>query len=541
MAAWRRSYAGAQPAPWTARHAAIGPGDAASRGGADALAAWQRRHPPQIDGLFSAAQWPWYAVLERARVETLAGQHLPGIAHNLRRPQDLQPAWPALAGLYLQARQALGGPASTPPDARPTAMAAQAAPVWSRWLRRAKPPAPAPTEAQWADTLRQARAVLGDGPAFARAVWPLVQALALSHGQAPLAPPQLPGPPGRDGDAEPPHPRPDARDASAGGPGAEPGVEPAYPGYAVWSHLWDEQGPAARWHTPQDDEALHRFNAIDRRQARQLAHRLQRRLLASRLRRWDFDQEEGRLDSRRLARLQSASSGAPPRVFRTEAEAALPEACVTLLVDQSGSMRGARQWMTALAIDLAVHSLQACQVACEVLGYTTAFGAANPLLRQWQQAGRPARPGRLNALRHIVFKTPAQPWQRARAGLGLLLREDFGHENIDGEALHWAACRLLRQPQPRKILIVLSDGAPFDAATSQAQGRAYLEDHLRDVIARIEAGPIQLVAIGAGQDVGRFYRHAITLRQPDAAPAVLFDGLARLLAPAPRREPGRLA
>ena len=148
MAAWRRSYAGAQPAPWTARHMAIGPGDPDGRAGADALAAWQRRHPPAIDAWFSAEQWPWYAVLERARVETLAGQHLPGIALNLGRPQDLQPAAPALARLYLQARQALAGLA------------------------------PAPAEAQLADTLDQARALLADAAGFAREVGPLVQALA---------------------------------------------------------------------------------------------------------------------------------------------------------------------------------------------------------------------------------------------------------------------------------------------------------------------------------------------------------------------------
>jgi len=506
MAAWRRSYAGAQTAPWTARHAAIGPGDPDGRAGADALAAWQRRHPPAIDAWFSAEQWPWYAVLERARVETLAGQHLPGIALNLGRPQDLQPAAPALARLYLQARQALAGLA------------------------------PAPAEAQLADTLDQARALLADAAGFAREVGPLVQALALRHRLVRAAESPLPGSPDRDGDAGLPQVRTDAPEGGAGGPAADPDIEHAYPAYAVWSQRWDEQGPAARWQTPQDDEALQRLNAIDRRQARQLAHRLQRRLLSSRLRHWDFDQEQGRLDSRRLARLLSLAG--PPRVFRSETEAALPEACVTLLVDQSGSMRGARRLMTALAVDLAVHSLQACQVACEVLGYTTAFGADNPLRRQWQQAGRPARPGRLNALRHIVYKTPAQPWQRARAQLGLLLREDFGHENIDGEALHWAACRLMRQAQPRKFLIVLSDGAPCDAATGQAQGRGYLEDHLRAVIARIEAGPIQLVAIGAGQDVGRFYRQAITLRQAEAVPALLFDGLARLLAPTLRRPSG---
>jgi cobaltochelatase CobT len=192
-------------------------------------------------------------------------------------------------------------------------------------------------------------------------------------------------------------------------------------------------------------------------------------------------------------------------------------------------MRGARQQITAQAIDLAVHALEACQIRCEVLGFTTRFGAKNPIVDQWRRMGSPIEPGRLNALRHIVYKTPNQPWRGNRHQLGLLLREGFGHENIDGEALHWAACRLMRQPQPRKILIVLSDGSPYDRSTALANGRTYLENHLREVITKIELSPIHLVALGASQDVGRFYRHALKLHQPESVAEVLFDQLAELL------------
>lgn len=207
----------------------------------------------------------------------------------------------------------------------------------------------------------------------------------------------------------------------------------------------------------------------------------------------------------------------------------MPDACVTLLVDQSGSMRGERQRMAALAIDLAVHSLEVCRVRCEVLGFTTRFGADNPVAQAWRKAGSPSAPGRLNALRHVVFKTPSQPWRRARPQLGLLLREAFGFENVDGEALHWAARRLAHRPEPRKILVVLSDGAPYDAATAQANGREYLEHHLRAVIAELESSPIHLVAIGTGQEVGRYYRQAVTVRRPEAVAEVLFDRLGDLL------------
>ncbi|MBL8484849.1 MAG: cobaltochelatase subunit CobT, partial [Rhodocyclaceae bacterium] len=303
--------------------------------------------------------------------------------------------------------------------------------------------------------------------------------------------------------------------------------ERSYADYKIYSRAADQEARAAHWLQAGDAARLAQLDAVDRRQARRLAHRLQRKLQASRLQQWCFEQEQGRLDSRRLAKL--LTPGAAGRVFRVEQPAPLAEACVTLLVDHSASMSAERRLMAALAIDLAVHTLELCRIDCEVLGYTTRYGATNPLAARWQREAAGAAPGRLNAVRHIVHKTPQERWCRARRALGLLLNPAFGHENIDGEALYWAARRLLRQPQPRKILLVLSDGSPYDAATAAANGRSFLERHLRAVIADIEAGPIRLAALGAGQEVSRFYAHAVTLRQPQAVAEQLFETLGDLL------------
>jgi cobaltochelatase CobT len=300
--------------------------------------------------------------------------------------------------------------------------------------------------------------------------------------------------------------------------------------YAVFSRQWDTVQPAQYWLKPSDIEALKELHQLDQRRIKRLAHRLQRRLLAASQRRWLFDQEDGRLDNRRLARLLDDKPN--QRVFRIEKEALMPEACVTLLVDQSGSMDIKRRQMAATAIELAVHTLENCKIRCEVLGFTTRYTADNPLFKRWQQLGKPEQPGRLNALQHIVYKTPEQPWRRTKQNLGLLLRQMPGHENIDGEALNWAANRLSRQPQQRKIMIVISDGAPYDKATTHANGREFLERHLRLVISDIEKSPISLAAIGTGQDVARFYNSAITVRSPEAVAETLFEKLGDLLVPA---------
>jgi len=306
-----------------------------------------------------------------------------------------------------------------------------------------------------------------------------------------------------------------------------PPVDRRYPGYAIFTRRWDQVLDAAQLYQPGDALNLRPIPEPDQLQARRLALRLQRRLLAARLRRWSFDLDEGRLDSRRLSRLLSRRP--PFAVFRQEDEAPLPEACVTLLVDQSGSMRGLPQRLTAQAIDLAARTLEIAGIRCEVLGFTTRFGADNPLMRAWRAAGQPPRPGRLNAPRHLIYKGADQPWRQRRLYLGLLLREGLGRENLDGEALDWAARRLLARPEPRKVLIVLCDGAPLDEATVAANGRRFLEDHLRAVIAAMESSLIHLAAIGAGGTVGRFYRQALSLYQPDQVADMLFQHLGDLL------------
>lgn len=499
---------------------------------------------PNEDGVAKT----WQAILERARVETLASGHLPGMAHNLLDLAALAPRGTAHARVYQAARAIFTGDepvGAVLPDADRTKTTRHAPGLLARLRDRLQRPVPAPdtpdasttpplTEADARAILVAARSVLSEPMQYAKVVSPLVQWLARQGSVASVSGSPSPAMPAQadtqDGDLpgmeahEEAH---DQADLEQEGPGDAPATSRTWPDYAIYSTRWDETLPAARYVNAEDTQRLHALDGPRRAQTRKLAHRLQRRLLAARLRTWSFDQEEGRLDSRRLARL--LIPGGSPAVFRQELESPIPDACVTLLVDQSGSMNADRRHMVALAIDLAVHTLETCRVSTEVLGYTTRFGADNPLVRQWQARGHPPAPGRLNALRHIVYKTVPQPWRRCRTDLGLLLREGFGRENIDGEALDWAARRLAERPEPRKILIVLSDGSPYDAATHLAHDRGYLEHHLRQVIATIEASPIHLAGIGAGQAVGRFYRQALTLRHPDDVAQALFEHLGELL------------
>jgi cobaltochelatase CobT len=548
MAAWGRAYAEGRSPP-RPQGASLPPSSTLREVG-DAMAAWRRWHDVRADYLFSEVEWPWYATLERARVETVASRKLPGMARNLGQLMTLSPVEPLMARLYQVARQVFSDQATDETQLWGLELQANPAPPPSASLKhsllkgipwpwrstsdqRGSPQtASGLDEAAALETLRLARGVLNDGAHFAEAVLPLVRALAGCHGveaQDPLSQtsvkPVNEAMPNAEDITDEEHP--EAQIERPGGQAEELGFAATYPDYRIFTRRWDEEHPASRWYCDADREVLYQLETPDRQHVRKLAHRLQRRLLAARLRQWSFEQEEGRLDSRRLAGLVGPRMN--PRVFRTEEEAPVPEACVTLLVDQSGSMRGLRRRMAAMAIDLAVHTLESCQVRCEVLGYTTRYGGDNPLSQQWRQRERPERPGRLNALRHVVYKSANQPWRRARPYLGLLLREGFGQENIDGEALHWAAHRLMRQTQSRKVLIVLSDGAPYDEETVRANGRAFLEDHLRTVISEIEASAIELSAIGTGQAVGRFYRQALTVRQPEEVAEGLFDNLGDLL------------
>ena len=258
-----------------------------------------------------------------------------------------------------------------------------------------------------------------------------------------------------------------------------------------------------------------------------LANRLQRRLLAKQTRSWDFDLEEGILDSARLARV--VVNPVLPLSFKQEKETDFRDTIVSLLIDNSGSMRGRPITIAALSADILAHTLERCGVKVEILGFTTRAWKGGQSRERWIAAGKPASPGRLNDLRHIVYKGAEAPWRRARKNLGLMLREGLLKENIDGEALQWAANRLMGRPEQRRILMVISDGAPVDDSTLSINSGNYLEQHLREVIKGIEnGGAIELIAIGIGHDVTRYYRRAVTLVDAEQLGGTMLGKLSEL-------------
>ncbi|MCC6197179.1 MAG: cobaltochelatase subunit CobT [Burkholderiales bacterium] len=241
-----------------------------------------------------------------------------------------------------------------------------------------------------------------------------------------------------------------------------------------------------------------------------LANRLQRKVLARQMRAWERDREEGTLDTARLARV--VVDPLYPLSHRHERESAFRDTVVQLLIDNSGSMRGAHIGIAAMSADIIARTLERCDVKVEILGYTTRAWKGGKSRERWLAAGRPSAPGRLNDLRHIVYKAADTPWRRARRGLGLMLRDGLLKENVDGEALLWAHGRLLARAERRRILMVISDGGPVDDSTLAANPGNFLEQHLREVIDAIERrSPVELVAIGIGHDVSRYYRRAVTL------------------------------
>jgi cobaltochelatase CobT len=258
-----------------------------------------------------------------------------------------------------------------------------------------------------------------------------------------------------------------------------------------------------------------------------LANRLQRRLLAQQARSWDFDQEEGLLDAARLARVVVSPSHSLS--YKVERETEFRDTVVSLLIDNSGSMRGRPIAIAAICADILARTLERCGVATEVLGFTTRGWKGGQSREAWLSAGRPPNPGRLNDLRHIVYKRADEPYRRARRHLGLMMREGLLKENIDGEALLWAHNRLIARPEERRILMVISDGAPVDDSTASANGGSYLERHLRQVIEWIERrSPAELIAIGIGHDVTRYYSRAVTIMDADQLAGAMVDQLAQL-------------
>ena len=252
-----------------------------------------------------------------------------------------------------------------------------------------------------------------------------------------------------------------------------------------------------------------------------LATRLQRKLLAQQQRHWVFDLEEGTLDTARLARMVANPS--LPMTFKQEEQSEFKDTVVTLLLDNSGSMRGRPIATAALCADILARTLEKCQVKVEVLGFTTRAWKGGKSRDLWQHNGRPLEPGRLNDLRHIIYKSANQPWRRVKNNLALMLKEGLLKENIDGEALAWAYNRLARRSEQRKIMIVISDGAPVDDSTLSVNPANILELDLQHVIARVEQHPdIELAAIGIGHDVSRHYQNAIKINDvSDLAEALI--------------------
>jgi cobaltochelatase CobT len=285
--------------------------------------------------------------------------------------------------------------------------------------------------------------------------------------------------------------------------------------------LCDEQ-ELTRLRAYLDQQLTHLQGAVTK-----LANRLQRRLMAQQSRSWDFDQEEGLLDAARLARV--VVNPAHSLSYKVERETEFRDTIVSLLIDNSGSMRGRPISIAAISADILARTLERCGVKVEVLGFTTRAWKGGQSREAWLSQGRPPNPGRLNDLRHIVYKGADEPWRRARKNLGLMMREGLLKENIDGEALLWAHNRLIARPEERRIMMVISDGAPVDDSTLSVNSGTYLERHLRQVIGWIETrSPVELVAIGIGHDVTRYYERAVTIMDAEQLGGTMIEQLASL-------------
>ena len=314
-------------------------------------------------------------------------------------------------------------------------------------------------------------------------------------------------------------------------------VSEADPSYVVYDGAFDEEVRAEDLAEPVELERLRAYldqqldplkGAVSR-----LANKLQRRLQAQQNRSWEFDREEGILDAGRLARV--VASPTTPLSFKVEKDTEFRDTVVTLLLDNSGSMRGRPISIAAICADVLARTLERCQVKTEILGFTTVAWKGGRAREKWLAEGRPQKPGRLNDLRHIVYKASDAPWRRTRDNLGLMMKEGLLKENIDGEALEWAHRRMLARPESRKILMVISDGAPVDDSTLSVNPANYLEKHLRDVIAMVEKRrAVELLAIGIGHDVTRYYDRAVTITDVEQLAGAITEQLAALFDTDPR-------
>jgi len=321
--------------------------------------------------------------------------------------------------------------------------------------------------------------------------------------------------------------------------------EPRGPDYRAFTTKFDETVAAEDLCEPEELDRLRGY--LDKQLSHlqgvvaRLANRLQRRLMAQQNRSWEFDLEEGQLDPARLSRI--IIDPLHPLSFKAEKDTEFRDTVVTLLLDNSGSMRGRPITVAATCADILARTLERCGVKVEILGFTTRAWKGGQSREHWLTAGKPANPGRLNDLRHIIYKSADAPWRRARKNLGLMMREGLLKENIDGEALDWAHKRLLGRTEQRKILMMISDGAPVDDSTLSVNPGNYLERHLRWVIEEIETrSPVELIAIGIGHDVTRYYRRAVTIVDAEELGGAMTEKLAELFeehAAAESRSPSR--
>ena len=536
------------------------------RGAADSMALRLRYHDDAVHSKRvpgSPLARAVFEAVEQARVEALGARRMTGVATNLAamldeqyRRQGFERITERTESTMAEAVRLLTREALT--KERPPPAARRVVDLWRPWL-----------EARIAKDLGELDRTILDQDGYARVTRRMLQDLDIDLGEAEdsenneqqegeeaegenqsegegatsgaqASPDGSPA----DGEAD------DAQDAAEAGDGEmmpgssddDPG-RPGRPGtmprgrpddtaiYRAFSTLSDEIVEA---HELCDSDELTRLRQLLDQQLShlqsviaRLANRLQRKLMAKQTRAWEFDLDEGLLDAARLSRV--VANPILPLAYKREREMDFRDTVVTLLIDNSGSMRGRPITVAAMSADILARTLERCAVKVEILGFTTRAWKGGQSRERWIAAGKPANPGRLNDLRHIVYKPADAPWRRARRNLGLMLREGILKENIDGEALAWAHNRLRERTEQRRILMVISDGAPVDDSTLSVNPGNYLEKHLREVIHDIERlGEVELTAIGIGHDVTRYYRRAVTIVDAEQLGGVMLDKLAEL-------------
>jgi cobaltochelatase CobT len=548
---------------------------AEARGFADSFSLRLRHHDAALHARGAPIETVARAVfdaVETARIEALGSKGMAGVEANLGRALDMRmksdpitrarsaDEVPLSTALQLLVRERLTGQA--PPQAAQAGVA-----LVREWI-----------ETRAGADLDGLALALDDQSAFAKLATKLLEDLELVDAEAePTEDPEA----GEDGDGEEPDEGEDGEDEDQGSSGADgeiqaraeqsegdesenesgesdedyesdgdaqagddgdEGMLPVRPNrplsdlspqfdYKVWTTRYDEVIEAAelcdedelgRLRAYLDQQLTHLQGAVTK-----LANRLQRRLMAQQSRSWDFDQEEGLLDAARLARV--VVNPTHSLSYKIEKDTEFKDTVVTLLLDNSGSMRGRPISIAAISADILARTLERVGVKTEILGFTTRAWKGGQAREDWLAQGRPAHPGRLNDLRHIVYKRADEPWRRARKNLGLMMREGLLKENIDGEALLWAHNRLIGRAEERKILMVISDGAPVDDSTLSVNNGSYLEKHLRQVIAWIEnRSPVELAAIGIGHDVTRYYQRAVTIMDAEQLGGTMVEQLAGL-------------